>query len=136
MAELRKKTLPSGAVLSMNVAPFKEAKALYQALMKELRSIPIKSDTEFAELWKNLYTAGFSSKEVEEALVACMGTCTYNTGPGQEKLTMAVFEDEKNRVDYEDVCIALVEINVLPFANRLYAQYKQLLTVPNGSTHA
>lgn len=136
MAELRTKKLPSGAVLSMNVAPFKDAKALYQALLRELRGISLKADTEFAELWKNLYTAGFSSKEVEEALVACMGWCTYDAGKGKQKLSMEVFEDEKARGDYEDVCIALVEINVLPFASRLYAQYKLLLAKPSESTQA
>jgi hypothetical protein len=121
--------LPSGAVLKVSPAPFKDAKALYQALLKEARGIEINSKTEMAEIYKNLFCTGFSSEEVERVLWVCLARCTYNSGKGDLKIDGDTFEPVEARDDYMQVCVEVAKENVLPFVKSLYAEYKRMLSM-------
>lgn len=120
---MREVKLPSGAVLKITPAPFSTSKALYQAVLRELRAIHLDSKVEMSSLLKDVFCAGFSSAEVETALWECMARCTYNSGKGDLKIDADTFEPLPCRDDYVKVCAEVAKDNVLPFVKSLYAEY-------------
>lgn len=119
--------LPSGAKLKITIAPFVEARALYQAILKELRDIPLSSKTDMASLYKDLFCAGFSSPEVEKCMWVCFGRAQYCDKRGELKIDAETFEPEETRDDYLTVCMEVAKANTLPFAKSLYAHYKEFM---------
>ena len=124
---MREIKLPSESVLKIYPAPFSDAKALYQSLLKELKQVPVDSKMEVGELYKQLFCLGFSSPEIEKCLWACMARCTYNSGNGDLKIEKDTFEPVEARGDFMQVCIEVAKENVLPFVKSLYAEYQRLL---------
>lgn len=129
--KLIKKKLPSGAELAFNPAPFSDAKALYQAILDELRAVAfIGLDLDDLEkevptdLIKNLFCAGFASKKIEAALWECFKRARYN---GQ-KITEDTFEPINAREDYSVVCVEVARENIAPFAKSLMSGYGPLLS--------
>ena len=115
--------LPSGIELKVTLAPFTEARALYQAMLSELKDIDLDPKAEIdVNLYKNLFCAALESKKIEDALWACMKRCLYNGS----KVTEAVFEPEEARGDYLDVCMEVARLNVLPFGKSLFTRYKEI----------
>lgn len=121
--------LPSGATLKIHPAPFKEAKALYMAILKEAKGIHIDSKTEMAEIYKNLFCTGFSSEDIERPLWVCLGRCQYDGGKGALKIDADTFEPLEARDDYMQVCMEVAKENILPFVKSLYAEYKRMLAM-------
>lgn len=116
-------TMPSGAVLKITLAPFPVSKALYQAIMEELRSVKIDETEEVGvNLFKDLFCMGFSSKKIDAAIAECLKRVTYN----DEKITVDTFEPEVARGDYLIVCLKVVEENLAPFTKNLYAEFSRL----------
>ncbi len=113
--------MPSGAVLKVNAAPFSESKALYKAVLAEVKDVKLTSATELAEVFKNVFCAGFSSEKIEACLAKCMLRCLYNDEPVKD----SVFEPEKAREDYTQVCLEVAKENLLPFGKDLYALYQK-----------
>jgi hypothetical protein len=122
-------TLPSGAILKITLAPFSDAKALYQAFLEEMKTIEVSSTHDFTNLFKNLVCIGFSSKKIESCLEVCLKRCTYNYGKGDLKIDKDSFEPAENRGDYMSVCTEVAKENILPFMKSLYVQYQQLLAI-------
>jgi hypothetical protein len=122
------KMMPSGAVLKIMPAPFEQARGLFQAVLKEIRAVEIISDKLVMDLYKNLLTSSFSSKEVEKWLWACMVRCTYNLdGKGDLKIDASTFEPERARGDYVTVCMEVARVNIDPFAKSLWSEFLNLL---------
>ncbi len=131
---MREVKLPSGATLKLAPAPFKDAKALYQALLAELRTVSIdagdKSAAElYASVYKDLFCIGFSSKAIEACIWKCLERCLYN----DFKVNEDTFEPVAARDDYMVVCMEAVKENVGPFAKSLFAEYKRV-TATTAST--
>lgn len=116
--------LPSGAKLKIQLAPFKEAKNLYQAALSELSFLKLDPKAEVdVNLFKDLFCVGFSSKKIEEALEPCMKRILYNG----TKISDDTFESEKAREDYWTICFEVAKANISPFVKSLYAQYGHIL---------
>lgn len=115
--------LPSGAKLTIQPAPFAEAKALYQAVLDEIKHIDFSTQDEMSKLLKDLLCYGFSSKKIEAALYKCMDRVLYNG----LKITDETFEPVDARGDYLVVIFEVAKENVEPFMKSLYAQYGQVL---------
>lgn len=116
--------LPSGAMLMINPAPFADAKALYQAMLKEVKQISFDPKTDIdTEFIKNVFCTGFSSEIIEAKVWECMKRCTYN----KEKLVPDIFEPVEARDDYFTVCFEVAKENIAPFTKSLYAQYSHIL---------
>jgi hypothetical protein len=122
----REVILPSKALLKITPAPFADSRALYQALLKELKDIPVNSSMEVMNLYKELFCTGFSSLEIEKALWKCMERCTYNDKGHDVRITPMSFEPVENREDYVQVAIEVARENVEPFFKSLFVQYKTL----------
>lgn len=117
---MREVTFDNGHVLNVNVAPFTEAKNLFEAVASELKGIPFNSSTDVLSLFKDLFCTGFSSRLVDAALWPCMARCTYNAGDGANgKVTRTTFEPETTRINYTRVVTEVIKENVGPFAKDL-----------------
>ena len=115
--------LPSGAELKLNVAPFADSKALYQALLDEAKNLKLDPKAEMdVNFFKDIFCYGFSSKKVEECLYVCMKRATYKGAA----ITDESFEPEDCRQDYFQVLYEVARANVAPFTKSLYAQLKVL----------
>jgi hypothetical protein len=123
---MRKVKLPSGAELTINPAPFVDAKNLYQALLRELKEVQIDLKMEMANLYKELFCVGFSSPQIEGFLWKCLERCTYDNGKtGPMKIDGDTFEPLEAREDYMSVCTEVTKENVAPFVKTLFADYAQ-----------
>lgn len=116
--------LKSGATLKVNLSSFAVSKALYQAILRDARSISVNAQTDMASLYKDLFCVGMSSPEVEKWLFECFKRCTYDNGSsGELVITEDTFEPAEAREDYTQVCIEVAKVNLLPFVKSLYAEF-------------
>ena len=118
--------LPSGAILKIAPAPFENARALYQAVLEEAKTVAISSKDELANVYKDLFCVGFSSKKIEAALGECFKKVLYCDKRGDLKIDKDTFEPLEARGDYVTVCMAVAKENIDPFVKGLYAEYKAL----------
>lgn len=121
--------LPSGAVLKITPSPFSDAKALYQALLKEAKHIHFNSKAEMSEVFKDFFCLSFSSPEVEARLWECLKRCQYCDKRGDLKIDKDTFEPVEAREDYTKVCAEVTKENVLPFVKSLYVEYETALAM-------
>lgn len=125
---MREYECPTGAKLTINQSPFADAKALWQALMGELKDVEISA--------QSLLCLGFTSHAVEKALEKCLARCTYDGTTGADlKIDKDSFEPIKCRDDYVQVCIEVAMENVSPFMKSLYAAYR-VYSAMTGSIQA
>lgn len=124
MADMIERTLPSGATLRFNVAPFADARELYQVILSEIKDVPFNSKRELGEVIKELVCIVASSKPVEAAIWQCFKKALYNN----VKITEQTFEPVEARDDYLTACLEVTKENIMPFTKSLYAEYGHLLT--------
>lgn len=135
MSEPKVVKLPSGATLKVGLPPFEVSKALYQAILEEVKGIPVSAKTDMASVYKDLICLGFSSKKIESCLWECFKHCLYADGRGELKIDKDTFEPVAARDDYLTVCMEVTKENVNPFGKSLYAQFGQILElIKNGQT--
>jgi hypothetical protein len=122
--ERKEVKLPSGAILSIGLAPFKDGRALYQAVFDEMKFLKLDPSVEIdANFYKDLFCMVTSSKKIEVALWKCMEKSLYN----RNRITEDTFEPEGARDDYMTLCYEIAKENIFPFAKSLYAQYGHIL---------
>lgn len=128
---MREVKLPSGATLRVASAPFSASKALYQAVLKELKAIPIPAFAKTAgveNMLKDAFCTGFSSPEIDARLVPCLERCMYEwPGEPPQKIDGDTFEKVERRQDYLFVLKEVLTENVGPFGKSLYAEYKGVM---------
>lgn len=119
--------LSSGSVLQITPSPFVDAKALYQAVLVEAKTVPFHSKMEISSLCKELFCVAFSSEVIERCLWTCFKRCTYNNGNGALVIDENTFEPVETRGDYMQVCVEVAKENIFPFMKSLYAEYQAIL---------
>lgn len=124
---MREVTLPSGATLKVTPSAFAVSKALYQAVLSELKGVPVSASTDHPALFKDLMCTGFSSPAIEACLSECFKKCTYNCGKGDMRIDADTFEPVENRDDYIMVCFEVAKENVFPFLKSLYAEFQRVM---------
>lgn len=113
-------TLPSGAELTITLAPFADSKALYQSILEELKSVSIKGEDEIGiGLLKDLFCAGFSSKKIEAAMSKCLSRCLYNG----IKIDDSTWEPAEAREDYMKTLVEVAKENIAPFVKSLSLEF-------------
>lgn len=119
--ELKEIELSSGKKLRVAVAPFTDAKKLYQAIMREVGSIDMKASEEMdVNFIKKIICTLLSSKEIEDALMVCAKRSLYE----DKKVTDECFEDVEARKDYFEILSYITWENVSPFLNGLFVKYE------------
>lgn len=113
--------LPSGAKLEIQLAPFADSKALYQAFAAEATRLKVDPTVDIdVNLFKDIAAVSLSSKAIEAALTVCMKRCLYNGAP----ITADSFEPVEAREDYLPACMEVAQENVAPFMKSLISQWK------------
>lgn len=123
--EVKEVKLPSGAILKLRPAAFAISKALYQAVLDEVKGLSIFGKPD-VEMYKELFCYGFSSKKIESCLWECFKVCQYCDGRGELKVDQDTFESLSARDDYMTVCMEVAKENISPFVKSLYAEYAHL----------
>jgi len=117
--------MPSGARLRINIAPFTDAKELYQAVAEELKLVEVNYDDDLdVNMLKNLACSFLSSKRVERALIPCMNRCLYN----DKKVSDEVFEDVEARQDYIECITMITWENIHPFVKAHFARFQDIFS--------
>lgn len=117
--------MPSGASLRITLSPFSVSKALYQAVLKELKAVKMDTTMEVGSLFKEVFCSAFSSHEIEKCLFECFKRCTYSINSGPHlKIDDTTFEAEESRQDYMSVCMEVAKENLLPFLKGLLSEYQ------------
>lgn len=141
-----KKILSSGTELDMTMAPFQQSYALFQAILKELKEVPLnlgvgentESLSSIFELTvtdallntlKNLIFTIIASKEVNQSLLPCLSRCTYD---GAKVTGDDFFENERRRNDYLEVVKEVVTYNISPFIGGLGSLFSLLQSTQNN----
>lgn len=130
-----KVSLPSGAELEMTLAPFLEGEKLFSATAECLKTVKMEglNTDDLSASFESLKSAVLScitSKELKEALLACLKRCTYN---GQRITSWDIFEDVKAREDYLSVCWEVVKFNLTPFTKSLFSKFSMSLGVAKAN---
>lgn len=116
----------NGAEVVLNIASFKDAMNLKNAIGKELSKsdIDLKKvdlNTDLSEMF-NIILAIDCSDDVFKAIFKCLERSTYDGF----KITENTFEDEKAREDYYEVIIECLRINLSPFFKGLTSRLKNI----------
>lgn len=114
--------LPSGAELRITLAPFADSKALYQAMLEEMKVLKIDPSAQIENLVKDIFCIGLSSQKVEAALKVCLARATYN----KIRIDENTFEPEEARQDYIPLCFNVATENIRPFMKSLYAEFSRI----------
>ena len=120
--------MPSGAILKIGLAPFSDSKALYQAILEELKLTELSFKIEVSSMFKNIACVAFSSKKIESCVETCFKRCLYDCGKGELKIDSQTFEPIENRKDYITAYTAVIEENITPFLNGLYAEFLRFMS--------
>lgn len=116
-------TLESGNTLKITLSPFAVSKALYQAILEELKTMRLDPEAEVdVNLFKDLFCTGFSSKKIEACLNECFKKTLYNS----VHITAETFEPVSAREDYLAVCWEVTLHNILPFTKNLSQQFSRM----------
>lgn len=130
---MRELTLPSGATLRIEISSFPVSKALYQAVLRELKGLSFTANAETGELLKEFFCLAFSSMQVEACLWECFKKCAYTNKEGTTtKITPDTFESEESREDYFSACVEVAKDNIAPFMKSLFASFKTGLVIIDG----
>jgi hypothetical protein len=120
--ENKKVELPSGVTLEIELAPFADGQALYQAIAEELINVKIAGEGSVANAIKDGVCIALSSKKIQGALDQCFKRCLYKG----MKVDKSTWEPREARGDYLLACKEVAEENLLPFGKALFAQYGAL----------
>jgi maltooligosyltrehalose synthase len=121
--------MPSGAELKITVAPFSEAKALYQAVAEEAKALKLDPKQEIdVNFFKDIFCVGLASAKIEKALEPCLKRVTYNG----LKIDANTFEDVEARQDYFLVCYEVAKENLLPFTKSLTQKLSHIIPMIKG----
>lgn len=127
----------NGVKIKVNVAPFKDAIRLKNAITKEaskvgfdLTKLDLNKDVDatFVNSIIKPILAIDSSDEFYNAVMKCMERCLYNG----EAIREEIFEDEGAREDYYTVLIEVVKVNLVPFFKSLVSSSQHLTQKKQG----
>lgn len=115
----------NGANIKINPAGFEESVNLRMAITKELSKADFNINASAVDM-DNIDVSGIaklicvvdSSREVNDALFACLSRCTYN----KDKITKATFEPVEAREDYYEIVISCLKVNLSPFFKGLISK--------------
>ena len=128
--------LKSGRTLKIHLPEFDIANNLYQCVLAELKDIQISSETEQFVLYKELFTHGFSSKNLQKCVWDCFKFCTYDSGAGDLRIDKQTFASVESREDYIQICYEVCQETLAPFLKNLYVLYQEALGSAQPSSQA
>lgn len=121
MADL---TVPSGAKVVIEPAPWQDAKKLKMAIQRELATsgLNLSLSSDVSSLISAFMSVD-SSPAVDGALSKCLSRCTYNG----EKIIESTFDPEEARADYYDIVVTCLKVNLGPLVKSLSSKLPKAL---------
>lgn len=121
----------SGAKVIISQAPFRDAKALKDAVTSELARNKIDVSNMSSEMdISGILPAILSidaSDVVYDKVMTCLSRCTYNG----DRITEDTFEDVAARGDYYEIVLACMKENLTPFFQGLLSRLKGMGVFPS-----
>lgn len=116
----------------INIAPFKEAMALKNAIMREIKlgtiDLTAFKNKKIEDILKSdispfldAIIAVDSSEAVNSAIMGCLVRCTYQG----EKIIAATFDNAEAREDYYSIVFECLKVNLMPFFKGLSLKFKE-----------
>lgn len=130
MEEMKIVKLKSGSILKIGSTPFETSKGLFQAVVKNLKSVELpKGVTTYEGFVGALLGAQLSDTEIEKWLWACMNRCLYQHTELKKELKIdpSIFENMNHREDFIEICIEVGKENLQPFMKALYLALPHLM---------
>lgn len=103
---------PSGAKVVINSAPWRDAKQLKKAIEREIMVGGLNIPT---------ILMVDSSDAVDAALWPCLARCLRN----DQKIVEMTFDDLEARIDYYDIALECIKVNLGPLAERLRSKLQE-----------
>lgn len=121
---MKEVTLPSKRILKISLAPFRDSRDLYQAVLEEAKGLKLDPNADVdVNLYKDLFCTAFSSKKIELALWKCVTRAVID----DLKISEDTFEKIEHRDDYMTTLMEVAKENLLPFMKSLYAEWSPML---------
>jgi hypothetical protein len=122
--EMKEITLPSGKKAKITPSSFADSKAVYQALIKELRNIEINPKDEVnVNFIKGLFCSLITSDEIEATVLKCAERVEY---AGERVVNTDIFDSEDGKMDYFPLMREVAMVNIAPFTKSLFAEFENL----------
>lgn len=119
--ETIKKTLASEKELVITIGSFQEAKDLWMAVNKEMKTLSLNPDVDIdTNLIKDVFCLANSSKEIDEKLKPLIARCMYD----KQKINDDLFKSSEAREDYLEIIEHVAIENLRPFVKGLVRKYK------------
>jgi hypothetical protein len=124
-------SLPSGSKMVVSEAAYVDAIALFKALMKSVKGVPLSGDIELLNVTvlKDALIEAATSPEVDAALFKCADRAVYEN----VKVTPALFDDPKlkdvARGDYFLILWHVIEVNCGPFFGKTFSVLSERLKI-------
>lgn len=116
--------LKSGRVLRLGLAPFRDSKALFDAICLEVKGNSLDPRMEVdINFIKDTAMGLIASEKVFGCIQVCMAKCLYN---GQ-RIDEQTFESVEGREDFLEICMHVTKENVLPFMKNLSSKFAPLM---------
>ena len=124
-----KKTLPSGAVLEIDLLDYEDAWGVFQTVAKTVDTLQLDLKSIDFENFTNADILGFkgpvcqilSSKEVMDAAWLCFKKCTYD---GRRIVSKDIFSAKESRGDVIPAAFYAIKENITPFLDGLLSYLK------------
>lgn len=108
----------------MQLAPFRDAKRLFDAVIKEVKAAKLDPKQELdVNFIKDMLFSVVASESVEAAIWPCLAHSIYE----KHRITTDSFESLEGREDFLEICYEVGKENILPFGKNLYAELSPLL---------
>lgn len=122
------------ADMQINIAPFKEAMALKNAIMREIKlgtiDLTAFKNKKIEDILKSdispfldAIIAVDSSEAVNSAIMGCLVRCTYQG----EKIIPATFDSAEAREDYYLIVFECLKVNLMPFFKGLSLKFNETI---------
>jgi hypothetical protein len=136
---MKEVTLPTGAILGLQMADFEDGTALYQTLCSELVGVQMPVSIQGQDIQS---LAGMNINELKDGLLKmlgspkiyaaiwkCMMVCTYTPANSSSpvRITKNTFQEASTRKDFLPVAWEVLSFNVGPFFESLTS----MLLTPN-----
>lgn len=135
---MKEVTLPTGAILGLQMADFEDGTALYQTLCSELLGVQLPTSIQGQDIkslaginineLKDVFLKLMGSKEIHTAIWKCMACCTYTPSGSTTpvRITKNTFREVDAREDFFPVAKEVLTYNVGPFFKSLGSMFLTL----------
>jgi hypothetical protein len=119
----REFTLPSGRILVIECAPWRDSEEIVKTVAAEGKTLPMNSDSDHFSLFKDVICSCIDSPRMEKALKKCFEHCTID----KTVINDDTFAKVEHRGDLYSARLEVALDNALPFVKPLLPKLNVLV---------